>query len=114
MIGVATREAYQAVKLIEDGIGVELLLDPDDSIRGALDADTHFSPWRVLHPKGAVAYAKAFRQSRRFDPLWAEIAVRPGVVILDANLDVAWSRMGQFIGDYPTADEVMAAARSAL
>ncbi len=114
LLGVAAREPYQAQKLTDDGIDVDLFLDPDDQIRRALGSDGRFGWWRLLHPRGAAAYVKAARQARRFDPIWSEATRRPGLVLLDANLEVRWSRMGTRLGDYPTADEVIDAVGNAL
>lgn len=114
LIGVGAREAYQAKKLTDDGFGVELFLDPDDQVRQALGAQERFEWWRLFHPVGARAYVKAARQAKRFDPIWAEATQRPGLVLLDGNRDVRWSRIGSRIGDYPTADEVIEAVGDAL
>lgn len=114
MMGVGTREAYQARKLTEDGIDVELLLDPDDRVRQALDVGHRFEWWRLLHPKGATSYVRAARQAKRFDPIWAEATQRPGILLLDTDLNLIWSRIGSRLGDYPTADDVVEAVDTAL
>ena len=114
LIAVGTREDYQARSLIDQGIGVELLLDPEDEIRQLLGAAARFEWWRLLHPAGAVSYAKAVGQAKRFDPIWAEANQRPGILLLDAQLEIAWTRMGSRIGDYPTADEVIDTVASAI
>lgn len=114
LIGVATRESYQAQKLIDDGFGVELFLDPDDQIRRLLGSARRFEWWRLFHPVGAKAYLQAVRQAKRFDPIWAEATQRPGLVLVDRNLDLRWSRVGARIGDYPSADEVIGAVRDAF
>lgn len=109
VIGVATREDYQARRLMENGMPFELLLDPDDGLRAALDADARFRSWRLLHPRGALDYVRSFRQRRAFDPIWSQATQRPGMVLLDIDLRVSWSYFGRRIGDYPSVDEVMAA-----
>lgn len=114
LLGVGTREAYQAQKLTDDGFGVELLLDPDDQVRQALGSAGRFEWWRLFHPVGAKSYVKAARQAKKFDPIWAEATQRPGILLLDRNLDLRWSKMGTRIGDYPSADEVMDAVENAL
>ncbi len=114
LLGVATREAYQAQKLTEDGFGVELFLDPDDQIRRLLGSAGRFEWWRLFHPIGAKAYVQAVRQAKRFDPIWAEATQRPGLVLIDRDLNLRWSRVGGRIGDYPSADEVIGAVRDAL
>lgn len=97
-----------------EGIGVDLYLDPDDQLRSALGAAGRFAWWRLLHPLGVPPYARAVRQARRFDPIWAEANQRPGLVLLDAELNPLWSRMGTRIGDYPTPDRVLSDVESAL
>ncbi|MDW3177795.1 MAG: AhpC/TSA family protein [Acidimicrobiia bacterium] len=114
LLGVATREAYQAQKLTEDGFGVELFLDPDDQIRRLLGSAERFEWWRLFHPIGAKAYVQAVRQAKRFDPIWTEATQRPGLVLIDRDLNLRWSRVGARIGDYPSADEVIGAVRDAL
>lgn len=114
LLGVGTREPYQVDRLIADGIGVELLLDPHDRLRTALGADRRFNWWRLLHPAGATAYVRAARQAARFDPIWSEANQRPGLVLLDSDMSVRWSRMGSRLGDYPRADEVTDAVSAVL
>ena len=114
LIAVGTREDYQARNLIDQGIGVELLLDPEDEIRQVLGAAARFGWWRLLHPAGAVSYAKALGQAKRFDPIWAEANQRPGILLLDAQLEIAWTQMGSGIGDYPNADEVIDTVASSI
>lgn len=114
LVGVGVREDYQARNLIEGGFGVELLLDPDNAVRTALGAGDRFSRWRLLNPMGALAYVRAARQAKWSDPIWADTRQRPAIFLLDENLDLAWSRIGNRLGDYPSADEVIAAVGSAL
>lgn len=114
LVGVAIREGYQAQKLIDDGIGVDLFLDPNDEVRQALGAAGRIELWRLLNPFAARAYVKAARQSERSDPIWAETRRRPGILLLDSDLTLRWSRMGTRLGDYPTADEVLIAVQTAL
>lgn len=109
VVGVATREDYQARRLVGQGLPFELFLDPDDSFRRALGTVARFSAWRLLHPAGAVDYARAVRQARSFDPVWSEATQRPGVVLFDEGLRVSWSHFGRRIGDYPSVEEVVAA-----
>ncbi len=109
VIGVATREDYQARRLMESGVPFELLLDPDDTLRRALGIAGRFPPWNLLDPRGALDYLRAVRQARSFDPIWAEATQRPGVVLLDVDLAVRWSHVGSRIGDYPAVAEILSA-----
>jgi peroxiredoxin len=113
LIGVATREDYQAKKLIDDGLDVPLFLDPENAVRQTLGV-ARFSWWRLFHPKGAVAYVRAMRQIKRFGPVWAEANHRPAILLLDADLNLLWSSIGSYLGDYPSADAVLAQTRSHL
>lgn len=112
VIGVATRADYQAQDLIDKGMPFPLLLDPDDAVRSLLGAATKFSALRLLHPAGVVAYWRAARQAGDFGPIWSEALQRPGVLILDRELNVAWSRFGRQLGDYPSVVEVLGAVDS--
>lgn len=114
LLGVGTREPYQVERLRADGFAVDLLLDSQDQLRRAVGADHRFAWWRVLHPGGATAYVRAARQAKRFDPIWSEANQRPGLVLLDADLNVLWSRIGNRLGDYPSADEVITTVSSIL
>lgn len=114
LVGVGAREDYQARKLIQGGFGVDLLLDPDNAVRTALGARDRFSRWKLINPVGAIAYVRAARQAKWSDPIWAETTQRPAIFLLDANLDLVWSRIGNRLGDYPSADDVIAAVGSAL
>ena len=113
-VAVAAHADYQAQHLMDSGIPFELLLDPAHSLRAALGIDSQFSRWRLLHPRGALDYARAFRQTRNFDPIWSEATQRPAIVLLDRSLDPVWSYVGRRIGDYPTTTEVMGALDEAL
>jgi hypothetical protein len=114
LLAVGTREDYQARNLMDEGISVELLLDPEDEIRQLLGAAARFEWWRLLHPAGAVSYAKSLGQAKRFDPIWAEANQRPGILLLDAQLEIAWTKMGSRIGDYPDPDEVIDTVESLI
>lgn len=89
-----------------------LLLDPENDLRRRLGIAATFSPLRLLHPRGALAYLRAARQAGDFGPIWSEATQRPAVVVLDRDLDVAWRHVGKQLGDYPGIDEVLAAVGS--
>ena len=113
MLGVGTREDFQAKKLIEDGMPFPLLLDPQNSVRDALGMADRFGLLRVLHPRGAVAYVKSARQAKRFDPIWGDATQRPGVAIFDSTGTLSWTHLGTRIGDYPTVGSVLTAVSAA-
>ena len=111
LIGVATRADYQARHLMETGVPFELLLDPDDDLRRRLGIADRFAAWRLVHPRGAVQYLRSIRRARDFDPIWAEATQRPAMILLDHELRVVWSHVGQRIGDYPDIPEILHAIR---
>lgn len=114
VIGVAAREAHQAQKLLDEGIPFDLLLDPDEYVRKAVGASERISPLRLLSPSGARAYSKALRQARFFNVTMSEATQRPGAVILDAQLNVTWSHIGDRLGDYPDIEVVLTELRRAV
>ena len=64
---------------------------------------------------GAPAYVRAWsRERQRSDPLWSESGVRPGLLLIGPGDARLWSRVGDFLGDYPSADEVLADVSAAL
>jgi len=54
------------------------------------------------------------RQIKRFGPVWAEANHRPAILLLDGDLNVLWSSIGSFLGDYPSADAVLEQTRAHL
>ena len=106
VVAVGAREDYQAQKLIDDGMPFPLLMDPENQVRTRLGAVERFSPLRLLSPKGAVAYAKSLRRAKWFSLSMSEATQRPAIAVLDAQLNVTWTRIGNQLGDYPSIDEV--------
>ena len=113
VLGVGTREDFQAEKLIEEGMPFPLLLDPENSVRAVLGMADRFGLLRLLHPMGAVAYVKAARQAKSFDPVWGDATQRPGVAIFDSAGALAWTHLGTRLGDYPTVGSVVSALSAA-
>jgi len=91
-----------------------LLLDPDNLVRQVMGSAERFGWGRLMHPKGAVAYARALRSSRRFFDVTLEQATqRPGVLVLDAQQNIVWTYVGNRLGDYPDVDVVFTELRRA-
>lgn len=109
VVGVATQADYQAQDLIDRGMPFPLLLDPDNVVRTHLGIEASFSWRRLLHPAGALAYVRAARQARDFQPIWSQATQRPAVVVLDGDLTVRWSYFGEQLGDYPSIEQVLGA-----
>lgn len=110
---MAPREAYQAQRLLDDGMAVPLLLDPENRIRELLGIDERFHWKGLLSAKGAMAYVRAARQARNFDPIWRSATERPAMLAVNRHGDVVWSHIGRRIGDYPSVEECLDALKRA-
>jgi len=101
---------YQARWLRDErGVGIPLYLDADQEFRRAVSADEPLG-LKLLHPRGAAAYARSLRKGFRPQKITRDTVRAPGVVILDRNLAVRWQHRGQRIGDYPDLQDVTRAA----
>jgi len=110
LIGIGTRDHHIAERLMETKFpGIELLLDPEDSLRMAIGAAGRLSLSKWLNPQWALRYARSIRQAKDITFLWSEVSQRPGMLLLDAQQRVVWGEMGETSSDYPTADEVLQA-----
>jgi peroxiredoxin len=110
VVGVGGAADYQARHLMDHGVGYPLLLDPSHSLYKALDI--HHIRWHaLLRPIAGWRYlraARGARQGRITDhPLQA-----PGFAIIDTDRTVAFLHRGETLGDYPSIDQVLAAART--
>ncbi len=114
VIGVAAREASQAQKLMDAGMPYPLLLDPDNQVRQAIGSADRMSALRVLHPRGALAYLRSMGSRRFFHITASEATQRPGLVVLDAQLNPTWTHVGKSVGDYPALDVALTELRRAL
>lgn len=75
---------YQARWLRDKrGIGMPLLLDPDQRIRDALQIGRIGT--RLLDPRGLASYSRAMRAGFRPQRITRDTVQAPGVVILDAG-----------------------------
>ncbi len=81
-------------------------MDPDNEVRARLGAADRLSGLRLFSPKVVVAYAKSLGRAKSFSPVRSEFTQRPVVAVLDAQLNVTWSHIGNQIGDYPSIDEI--------
>jgi peroxiredoxin len=101
---------YQARWLADNGVAIDLLLDPEHAFRHAVglgDIGAH----NLLRPKGAINYLRAFGEGRKPMAITRDTLRSPGVALLDENLEVVWTYEGKALGDYPPLDEFEAAAQ---
>ncbi len=109
IVGVGKAADYQATYLMQNGIGYELLLDPEEHLYHALQL-RRFGWWMMLDPRMWWRYLRSLRSSRQ-GKITNHPLQSPGVVILDEALTVIYLHRGESIGDYPPVDEVIRAAR---
>jgi hypothetical protein len=114
VVGVSARDARHAQRLVDGGLPFKLLLDPDHQVRRAVGSDERFSRLRLLHPRDVGAYLGSIRQARYFGLSRSEARRRPGLVILDAQLNPTWTHIGRGIGDYPDLEVVLTELRRAV
>lgn len=84
-----------------------LLLDPEHTAREAFDIN-NLTAIQMFGPTSALNYAKALGGLRNFAAHPSDANRTPAIVILDANQNVSWMRVGKALGDYPSIDGIMA------
>lgn len=97
---------YQAQWLRDErGVGMPLLLDPEQKFRDACGASAPLG-WRMIDPRGAAAYGRSLAHGYRPQSVTKDTVRSPGVVVLDREGKVVWRFIGKRIGHYPSLDEV--------
>ncbi len=109
IVGLGKAADYQAKYLMQNGIGYELLLDPEENLYQALQL-RRFGWWMILDPRMWWRYLRSLRSSRQ-GKITNHPLQSPGVVILGEDLTVIYLHRGESIGDYPPVDDVIRAAR---
>lgn len=110
-VAVGGSADYQARWLRDErGVRMPLLLDPDQRLLDALQVGRIGG--RLLDPRGLASYGRAMRAGLRPQRITRDTVQAPGVVILDAQLEVRWRHVGKRIGDYPPLNDVLDAVRT--
>lgn len=105
---------YQARWLAsERAVTMPLLLDPEQSLRAALDLGIPLG-WRLLDPRGLASYATNLARGRRPQAITHDTVRSPAVVVLDPGLVPRWRFEGRRIGDYPSHAAVVTAVQRLL
>jgi peroxiredoxin len=105
VVGVGGAADYQARALMADGIGFELLLDPEHRLYEAL-AVGHFPWWKMMMPGTWRRYLRAARGARQ-GKITGHPLQAPGLVVLDADLRIQFVHRGETLGDYPPIDVLL-------
>jgi peroxiredoxin len=108
-IAVGGSADYQARWLRDTGVRMPLLLDPDQRLRDAVGFGS-LSGRQLMAPRGLRTYAAAVLSGIRPQRITGDVRRSPGIAILDTSIEVRWTYEGTALGDYPSLDEVTAAA----
>lgn len=106
-VAIGPKPAVMAQNQLDQGFPFALLMDPDHTVRKSLEVD-QLTPAQLLKPQGLMNYAKSIGSWRSFGIEIDQATNRPGAFILDAEQNVAWSHIGDTLGDYPDTSEVIA------
>ncbi len=106
-VAVAPQAPHQAAHLRDERgiVEISLLLDPDHRLRERVGLGK-LSIGGLLSPRGALNYVRAMGRGRRQGRIRG-YNLRPGVILIDRNLDVVKTWMGGTYGDYPPIDQVL-------
>jgi len=107
VVGVAGSAAYQARWLRDSkGVGLPLLLDPDERVRSVADLG-NLSTTSWVKPKGWKNYLGSMQRGFRPQIPTADALKAPGIVIFDKDFEILWVHRGETLGDYPPIDDLV-------
>ena len=107
VVGIAGSAAYQARWLRETkGVGLPLLLDPDEQVRAVADLG-NLSTMSWVKPKGWKNYLGSMQRGFRPQIPTSDALKAPGIVVFDKELSILWVHRGKTLGDYPPIDELV-------
>jgi len=110
IIVVGTGAAWQAERLMADGMPFECLVDPDANLYRALGIGrVGVTEW--LRPSTIRRYVRAFGRGARQGRLTGDWRRLSGVAIVGADRRLAWVYRADGVGDYPAIIEIERALR---
>ncbi len=98
---------YQARWLLERGVKMPLLLDPEQRFREWAGMGD-LSPRQAMSLTGMRNYVGAILAGYGLQRPTQDRQKSPGVVVLSGSLDLVWSYEGTALGDYPPVDALIA------
>ena len=108
---VGTGAAWQAERLMAEGMPFECLVDPDANLYRALGIGrVGLGEW--LRPSTIRRYVRAFRRGGRQGRITGDWRRLSGVAVVDPDRRVRWAHIADGVGDYPTVDAVLEALES--
>ena len=105
VVGVGGAADYQARALMADGVGFDLLLDPERHLYDALSVG-RFPWWKMLMPGTWRRYLRAARGARQ-GKITGHPLQSPGLVVLDSDLRIEFVHRGETLGDYPRVESLL-------
>lgn len=111
VIVVGTGAAWQAERLMAEGMPFELLVDADAALYKALDIGrTGWGEW--FRSATIRRYVAAFRRGARQGRITGDWRRLSGVAIVDPDRRLRWVYRSDGVGDYPSMEELRAAIAS--
>ena len=108
VIVVATGAAWQAERLMAEGMPFECLVDPAANLYRALGIGrVGIGEW--LRPSTIRRYVTAFRRGSRQGRITGDWRRLSGVALVDTDRTVRWTHLATGVGHYPTIGTVIEA-----
>jgi hypothetical protein len=105
VVVVGTGAAWQAERLMAEGMPFECLVDPDANLYRALGIGrVGVGEW--LRPSTIRRYVAAFRRGSRQGRITGDWRRLSGVALIAPDRTVRWAHVATGVGDYPTIDAI--------
>lgn len=105
-VAVGTGAAWQAERLMEDGMPFECLVDPDANLYQALGIGrVGMGEW--FRPSTIRRYVAAFRRGGRQGRITGDWRRLSGVAVVSTDRRVRWSYRADGVGDYPAIGDLL-------
>lgn len=107
VVAIAGSAAYQARWLRDTkGVGVPLLLDPDEHVRSLADLG-NLSSTSWLGPKGWRNYLGSMQRGFRPQIPTGDALKAPGIIVFGKDHAILWVHRGKTLGDYPLVGDLV-------
>ena len=111
VIVVGTGAAWQAERLMADGMPFECLVDPDANLYRALGIG-RVGLGEFLRLSTIRRYVSAFRRGGRQGHVTGDWRRLSGVAVIDTERRLRWQYHAAGVGDYPSIEEIVSALSS--
>ncbi|MFA5885587.1 MAG: AhpC/TSA family protein [Acidimicrobiia bacterium] len=105
VVVVGTGAAFQAERLMAEGMPFACLVDPDANLYRALGIGRiGFTEW--FRPTTIRRYLAAYRRGSRQGRITGDWRRLSGVALIAPDRTVRWAHIATGVGDYPTIDMI--------